>query len=55
MIEEMSKSGSWKSNLPDPNYVTQWPQYGSSYFDELWRGKGRTIRYMQFSNIKATT
>jgi tRNA (guanine-N7-)-methyltransferase len=55
MIEEMSKSGAWKSTLPDPQYVTDWPQYGSSYFDELWRAKGKTIRYMQFSNTKATS
>lgn len=52
MIEEMEKSGLWKSTLPQPCYVTDWPEYGSSYFDELWRSKGKTIRYMQFTNTK---
>lgn len=31
-----------------PHYKTEWPDYGNSYFDELWREKGRTIRYHQF-------
>ena len=33
---------------PDPYYVTEWPDYGASYFDSLWREKGRTIRYHTF-------
>lgn len=33
---------------PAPFYVTEHPEYGTSYFDELWRSKGRVIRYHQF-------
>jgi len=32
----------------NPYYVTDVPDYGSSFFEELWRLKGRTIRYHQF-------
>lgn len=54
MIEEMQKNENWKSFLESPYFVTDWPEYGSSYFDDLWRSKGKTIRYMQFKNMKAT-
>lgn len=39
-------------NLPSPYYTTNWPDYGHSYFEALWREKGRTIRYHHFQ--KAT-
>ena len=31
-----------------PHYIVDWPGYGSSYFDQLWRQKGKTIHYLQF-------
>lgn len=31
-----------------PHYKTEWPNYGDSYFETLWREKGRTIRYHHF-------
>lgn len=31
-----------------PHYKTEWTNYGDSYFDNLWREKGRTIRYHHF-------
>ncbi|MEI6242091.1 MAG: tRNA (guanosine(46)-N7)-methyltransferase TrmB [Chlamydiota bacterium] len=41
----------WESCFPDPYFVTEWSNYGSSYFDSLWRLNGRTIHYMQFQNL----
>ncbi len=35
-------------NLPFPHRTTEWPGYGDSYFDSLWREKGRTILYHHF-------
>ncbi|MEX1013060.1 MAG: tRNA (guanine(46)-N(7))-methyltransferase TrmB [Waddliaceae bacterium] len=35
---------------PEPFYVEDLGQYGSSYFDALWREKGKVIRYHQFEN-----
>lgn len=43
---EMLKS--WNPSFPDPFYITEWPNYGTSFFDTLWRDKGKTIRYFQF-------
>ena len=39
---------SWQPVFPPPFYVTEWENYGSSYFDALWRKQGRTIHYLQF-------
>lgn len=47
-----SRHSGFASQFPDPYFVTEQPEYGSSYFDELWRAKGREIRYHQFNKIK---
>lgn len=52
MIEAAHSSEKWLSTLQKPYYVNEFNEYGSSYFDTLWRSKNREIRYMQFSNIK---
>jgi len=41
----------WVSTFPDPYYVTEWKDYGTSFFDSLWREKGLTIRYLQFKKV----
>ncbi|MBY0528767.1 MAG: tRNA (guanine(46)-N(7))-methyltransferase TrmB [Rhabdochlamydiaceae bacterium] len=48
--EAMQKNPQWRSQFPEPYFVTEWPDYGSSYFNDLWLEKGRTIHYMQFIN-----
>ena len=40
----MGCNGLWKS----PVYTTNWPDYGASYFDTLWREKGKTIHYLYY-------
>lgn len=30
-------------------HITECPDYGTSWFESLWRKKGRTINYLQFS------
>lgn len=52
ICEEMQKDKSWRSLFPPPFFTTEWTNYGSSYFDSLWRHKGYTIHYMQFENNK---
>lgn len=49
--EEMLKNPMWISKFPKPNFVTEWPEYGASFFDSLWRDKGKTIRYFQFEHL----
>lgn len=43
---EMSKK--WRPVFSSPHFITDWPDYGTSYFDALWREKGCTIRYFQY-------
>lgn len=52
LIEVMQQHGGFNSAYPHPFYVTDQSQYGTSYFDELWRSKGRTIYYHQFNKSK---
>jgi tRNA (guanine-N7-)-methyltransferase len=47
-IEAINNKEGFQSSYPNPFYVTDHPDYGSSYFDELWREKGRIIRYHKF-------
>jgi tRNA (guanine-N7-)-methyltransferase len=39
------------SCYPLPHYVTEIEGYGSSFFEELWRRKGKTIRYHRFKKV----
>jgi tRNA (guanine-N7-)-methyltransferase len=48
---EMLKNPVWKAKFVEPHYVTEWPDYGASFFDTLWREKGKTIRYFQFEHL----
>lgn len=48
MIQEMMQEGLWRSSFPAPHYVTDWPLYGASYFEELWKKQGRVIYYKKF-------
>lgn len=47
-IDAFSTHPGFVSCYEAPYYMTEQPQYGTSYFEELWRGKGKTIRYHQF-------
>jgi tRNA (guanine-N7-)-methyltransferase len=49
--QEMRAIPEWIPNFPDPYFVTEWRDYGASYFDSLWRGKGKEIRYFQFGHL----
>ena len=47
MLEEFAKCKEWKLIF----HSNEWPDYGSSFFQELWKGKGRTIHYLSFERI----
>lgn len=49
---EMQQASFWKPTFKEPFFVTEWPGYGTSYFDALWRKKGKTIHYFQFEKSK---
>ena len=44
------KEGIFHPVFPQPYYITQWPNYGFSFFEQLWLQKGKTIHYLQFLN-----
>jgi tRNA (guanine-N7-)-methyltransferase len=48
MVECMTGNSSFESICPSPYYQTEHKEYGSSYFDQLWREMGKEIRYHQF-------
>ncbi len=43
----MLASGKWEAQHPAPYYVTEKEGYGTSFFEELWREKGKTIHYIE--------
>lgn len=47
-IRMMLESKRFDSCHPEPFYVTEHSQYGTSFFDQLWRELGRNIRYHCF-------
>ncbi len=48
IIEALSKDGLFSPCFVHPHFVHEWPNYGISYFDSLWRSKGMKIHYMVF-------
>lgn len=46
MIEVMKKSQVWNPIFPYPYFKTDWSRFGTSFFDRLWREKGKTIYYL---------
>ncbi|HRW58836.1 MAG TPA: tRNA (guanine(46)-N(7))-methyltransferase TrmB [Chlamydiales bacterium] len=52
MIEEALASQKFTPAYPAPYYIHSLEGYGGSYFDALWREKGKSIHYMKFLNQK---
>lgn len=50
MVEVMQAS-ELESSYPKPYYITDHPDYGSSWFEDLWREKGRTIHYLRYGRL----
>lgn len=46
--QAMVANAAWSPLFEPPYYVTKWENYGTSYFDELWREQGLQIHYLQF-------
>jgi tRNA (guanine-N7-)-methyltransferase len=48
-IDEFSRHPGFASGYPAPCYLTELPGYGvTSFFEDLWRQKGKMIRYHRF-------
>ncbi len=48
MIREFFNNSSWKSTFPDPYFICDFPDFGISFFSDLWQRKGFSIHYLQF-------
>ncbi len=48
VIEEFHKHPGFVSSYPEPYYLTERENYGTSFFEEMWREKGKSIRYHRF-------
>lgn len=47
-IDTFLNHADFASCHPEKHFVTEFPNYGNSYFEDLWREKGKVIRYHQF-------
>lgn len=47
-IQHLQENRFWQSCYEEPYYKTDYPGYGTSYFDSLFRSQGFDIRYMQY-------
>ncbi len=52
VIREMAPFPGLRSLYTAPYFSTELEGYGTSFFDTLWREKGRLIRYHQYQKIK---
>lgn len=51
MIDVVRQFPSFESLFPDPFYITDYSNYGTSYFEDLWREQGKQIHYHAFRKI----
>lgn len=51
-LQQMHNSKRWISTLDEPFVTLNDAEYGSSYFDRLWREKGREIQLLEFSPVR---
>ncbi len=52
IIKVVAKEKNWNSLYKDPFFITEYPDYGDSYFKSLWQQKGLEIKYMKWQNVK---
>jgi len=45
MREEMGRTPGFYSEIATPHFTNERPDYGTSYFEDLWREKGKLIYY----------
>lgn len=52
MVQVVGGSADWQFSLKAPHYCSEWPGYGSSFFEALWKQKGKTLHYIPFERNK---
>lgn len=51
VIEVFSNDPFFQSLYPEPYYITDVPEYGSSFFNRLWLKLGRKIHFIEYQKI----
>lgn len=51
ILEELKGSQSWMHLIEAPHYTVDLPNYGTSFFADLWKQKGREIHYIPFKKL----
>lgn len=54
MIKVLQQTPGFQSEFAAPYYCTDYPGYGTSYFEDLWRKKGKSIRYHIFRKTEGS-
>lgn len=52
IISTLLKNKEWVSLYEKPYFISDYPDYGDSYFKDLWIKKGLQIKYIEFLNGK---
>jgi tRNA (guanine-N7-)-methyltransferase len=55
IIKVLNNHSQLISSFPDPFFTHELPDYGTSYFEDLWRQQGKTILYHQFLKKKVVS
>jgi tRNA (guanine-N7-)-methyltransferase len=48
MIAVLSTHAGFESAIASPYFTHEWPNYGNSFFEKMWRQQGKQIYYHQF-------
>jgi tRNA (guanine-N7-)-methyltransferase len=49
MLFELAASSCWRPLLPAPHFTLDLPDYGISFFSELWKKKGKNIHFLSYA------
>jgi tRNA (guanine-N7-)-methyltransferase len=55
MIDEMEKSLFFEATHPKPYYLSNVDSYGTSWFEKLWKEKGREIRHIKYRRLSSVS
>ncbi|NGX57846.1 MAG: tRNA (guanine-N(7)-)-methyltransferase [Chlamydiae bacterium] len=54
MMEVLNSQPGFISCYPEPYFCTSREGYGNSFFEDLWREKGKGIRYLLYQKVEVT-
>lgn len=52
MLHELAQSPSWQPLLQSPHYILNPPDYGTSFFSDLWNKKGHNTHLLLYKTLR---